>query len=57
MRKYDKSTEIDFCGDFIEEKEIFYGIEDIQRIRTSLSNVSGTLFVNDNKYDDLILEI
>lgn len=48
---------IDFIGNFIEEKVILDDLSIPQHIRTTLSNVQGTLFVKNNTFDDLVLEI
>jgi hypothetical protein len=50
-------TEIDFIGDFIEEKTINADLSTAQHIKTKLQNVQGTLFVKNNVFDDLILEV
>lgn len=47
-------TEIDFIGDFIEEKTINADLSTAQHIKTKLQNVQGTLFVKNNVFDDLI---
>ena len=50
-------TTIDFMGDFIEEKTILADLSTTQHIKTQLQNVQGTLFVKNNVFDDLILEV
>ena len=50
-------TEIDFIGDFIEEKTINADLSTAQQIKIKLQNVQGTLFVKNNAFDDLILEV
>ena len=50
-------AEIDFIGDFIEEKTINADLSTAQHIKTKLQNVQGTLFVKNNIFYDLILEV
>ena len=50
-------TEIDFIGNFIEEKTIFADLSTVQHIKTQLKDVQGTLFVKNNVFDNLILEV
>jgi hypothetical protein len=42
---------------FIEEKTILADLSTAQHIKTQLQNVQGTLFVKNNVFDDLILEV
>ena len=50
-------TEIDILGDFTEEKTINADLSTAQHIKIKLRNVQGTLFVKNNAFDDLILEV
>ncbi|MBU4321492.1 MAG: hypothetical protein L6246_00045 [Thermodesulfovibrionales bacterium] len=56
IRKVFDTTEIDFIGNFIEEKAIYADLSNPIQINTSLNNVSGTLYIKDNNLEDLIME-
>lgn len=55
-RNYFDTIEIDFAGNFLEEKFLFADVTKPILIKTSMQNILGTLFIKDNKYEDLILE-
>ena len=56
-RKVGNAIEIDFVGDFLEEKTINADLSNPTYIEIRLNNVEGTLFVEDDRFDDLILEL
>jgi hypothetical protein len=56
IRKVFDTTEIDFIGNFIEEKTIYADLSNPMQLNTSLDNVSGTLFIENDDFNDLILE-
>ncbi|HBO84203.1 MAG: hypothetical protein A2073_07580 [Deltaproteobacteria bacterium GWC2_42_11] len=47
---------VDFIGNFVEEKTIYADLSNPIQISTELNNVSGTLFIEDDNFNDLILE-
>lgn len=47
---------VDFIGNFIEEKAIYADLSNSIQVNTSLNNVSGTLFIKNDNFEDLILE-
>ena len=56
-RKIFDITEIDFIGDFVEEKIINADLSKPMHIQTELCDVKGTLWIGDNKFQDLYMEI
>lgn len=56
-RKHFDTIEIDFIGNFSEEKTLLSDLTEPILIKTSLNNILGTLFIKNNSYEDLILEL
>lgn len=57
QRKYFDSIEIDFVGDFIEEKRIYADFLNPIIQETQLNGIEGTLFIENDEYEDLFLEL
>ena len=51
------TIEIDFIGDFVEEKIIYADLSNPIHIETRLNGIKGTLFRRDSVSEDLILEL
>lgn len=56
-RRVFEETEIVFIGNFIEEKLIYADNLNPISLKTELHDIEGTLFVKDNQFEDLILEV
>lgn len=56
-RRVFDSIEIDFVGNFIEEKNINADLSNPLYTETRLNEIGGTLFVRDNLFEDLMLEL
>lgn len=56
IRKVFDTTEIDFIGNFIEEKTIYADLSNPTQVNLSLDDVSGTLFIENDNFEGLILE-
>lgn len=56
-RKDFDTIAVDFIGNFIEEKVINTDLSDSLQINAHLNNVSGTLFIEGDNFNDLILEL
>ncbi|MBI3486494.1 MAG: hypothetical protein HY265_03645 [Deltaproteobacteria bacterium] len=54
-RKEFDTIAVDFIGNFIEEKTIYADLSNPIQMNTHLNNVSGTLFIEDDNFNDLIL--
>jgi len=55
-RKEIDTIAVDFIGNFIEEKTIYADLSNPIQISTEFNNLSGTLFIEDNNFNGLILE-
>ncbi|HBR17226.1 MAG TPA: hypothetical protein DD725_06430 [Deltaproteobacteria bacterium] len=55
-RKELDAIAVDFIGNFIEEKTIYADFSQPIQISTEFNNLSGTLFIEDNNFNGLILE-
>ena len=55
-RKELDAIAVDFIGNFIEEKTIYADFSQPIQISTEFNNLSGTLFIEDDNFKDLILE-
>ena len=56
-RKVFDTIEIDFIGNFIEEKLIYADNLNPISLKTEMYDIEGTLLVKNNKFEDLILEV
>lgn len=56
-RRVFDSIEIDFVGNFIEEKNINADLSNPVHTETRLNKIRGTLFVRDKLFEDLMLEL
>ena len=56
-RKEFDTVAVDFIGDFIEEKTIYADLSNPLHTETRLNEIRGTLFVRDNLFEDLMLEL
>ena len=56
QKKVFDAIEIDFIGNFIEEKMIYEDNMNPISVKTELNNVPGTLFIKNNQFEDLILD-
>lgn len=55
-RKEFDTIAVDFIGNFVEEKTINADFSNPIQISTKFNNVSGTLFIEGDNFNDLILE-
>ncbi len=56
-KKMFDTVEIEFIGNFIEEKLIYADSMNPISVKTELCNIEGTLFLKNNQFEDLILEV
>jgi len=56
-RKVFDTIEIDFIGNFIEEKLIYADNLNPISLKTEMYDIEGTLLVKNNQFEDLILEV
>ena len=56
-RKLFDVIEVDFIGRFIEEKIIFANLSNPIYTEIKLDNIKGTLFIKNNLFENVILEI
>jgi len=55
-RKEFDTIAVDFIGNFIEEKTIYADLSNPIQISRKLNNISGTLVIEGDDFNDLILE-
>jgi len=56
-RKELDTIAVDFIGNFIEEKTIYADLSNPLHTEKRLNEIGGTLFVRDNLFEDLMLEL